>query len=113
MVKILDKSREYLEKVKKNNFTVLRYFTTVSTCIADYVVANRNRATFLDGVPAMIGWNRIEKVLRRGLGRSTEITAGAKAYPAIQMFKILLLQQWYGLSDQAVFCSKVCCTSSK
>ena len=69
--------------------------------IADFVVArNRKQATFLDGVNAMINWNRIAKLLRRGLGRTNEITAGAKAYPAILMFKILLLQQWYGLSDQ-------------
>ena len=68
--------------------------------IADFVVTNRNGTTFLDGVSAMLDWSRIEKLLRRGLGRSTKITAGAKAYPAIQMFKILLLQQWYGLSDQ-------------
>jgi IS5 family transposase len=68
--------------------------------IADCVVANRQRATFLDGIAAMIGWSRVEKLLRHGLGRTSEITSGAKAYPAIQMFKILILQQWYGLSDQ-------------
>ena len=68
--------------------------------IADFIVANRNRTTFLDGVAAMITWSRIEKLLRHGLGRTREVTSGAKAYPAIQMFKILLLQQWYGLSDQ-------------
>jgi transposase, IS5 family len=68
--------------------------------IADFAVVNRKRATFLDGVAAMIGWTRVEKLLKRGLGRTSEIAAGAKAYPAIQMFKILLLQQWYGLSDQ-------------
>jgi IS5 family transposase len=67
---------------------------------ADYVVVNRKRTTFLDGIAAMLDWQRIEKLLKCGLGRTNEITAGAKAYPAIQMFKILLLQQWYGLSDQ-------------
>ena len=69
--------------------------------IADFVVSrNRRQTTFLDGVAAMIDWSRIEKQLRSGLGRTNEVTVGAKAYPAIQMFKILLLQQWYGLSDQ-------------
>jgi len=67
--------------------------------IADFVVANRQQVTFLDGVAAMINWKRIEKLLKRGLGRTNEITSGPKAYPAMQMFKILLLQQWYGLSD--------------
>ena len=68
--------------------------------IADLVIAKRYQATFLDGISVMIDWKRIEKLLRHGLGRNTELTAGAKAYPAMQMFKILLLQQWYGLSDQ-------------
>jgi IS5 family transposase len=68
--------------------------------IADFVVAKYHRPiTFLDGVADMINWRRIEKLLTRGLGRSNAVTAGAKSYPAIQMFKILLLQQWYGLSD--------------
>jgi IS5 family transposase len=69
--------------------------------IADCVVAkNRRQVTFLDGIAAMISWSRVEKLLKDRLGRSNETTAGAKSYPAIQMFKILLLQQWYGLSDQ-------------
>jgi len=68
--------------------------------IADFVVVNRKRGTFLDGVAAMINWKRIEKLLKNGLGRTNEVTSGPKAYPALQMFKILLLQQWYGLSDQ-------------
>jgi len=74
--------------------------TTSLFGIADFVVASRKKATFLDGVAAMIDWKRVEKLLKSGLGRSNQTTAGAKAYPAIQMFKILLLQQWYGLSDQ-------------
>jgi len=66
---------------------------------ADYVLASRQQVTFLDGVAAIIDWERIEKLLKRGLGRTNEITSGAKAYPALLMFKILLLQQWYELSD--------------
>jgi IS5 family transposase len=69
--------------------------------IADFVLAkNRKQATFLDGVAAMIEWGRIGKLLKKGLGRTNETTAGAKPYPALQMFKVLLLQQWYGLSDK-------------
>ena len=69
--------------------------------LADFVVAKkRGQATFLDGVAVIIDWKRIENLLKRGLGRTNTITAGAKGYPAIQMFKILLLRQWYGFSDQ-------------
>jgi IS5 family transposase len=68
---------------------------------ADYVVTKHHKlTTFLDGVADMINWKRINKILKQGLGRSNEVTVGAKSYPAIQMFKILLLQQWYGLSDK-------------
>jgi len=68
--------------------------------IADFVVKqNRNKATFLDGVSAMIKWKSIEALLHRALGRNQEVHAGAKSYPALIMLKILLLQQWYGLSD--------------
>jgi IS5 family transposase len=68
---------------------------------ADYVVSkNRGPATFLDGVDDMIEWGRIEKLLKRELGITDEVKAGAKSYPVIQMFKVLLLQQWYGLSDK-------------
>ncbi len=49
--------------------------------IADFVVKqNRNRATFLDGVSAMINWKRVDKVLRLALGRNQEPRAGVKAY---------------------------------
>jgi IS5 family transposase len=68
--------------------------------IADFVVKqNRGKATFLDGVSAMINWKRIETVLHKALGRNQELRAGGKAYPALLMLKIILLQQWYDLSD--------------
>ena len=70
--------------------------------LADYYAAkNRIRASFLDGVEAMMNWKRIEKVLHAGLGRDNRVVrSGPKHYPALVMFKILLLRQWYGLSDQ-------------
>ena len=53
--------------------------------LADFVLAkNRRQATFLDAVIAIIDWKRIEKVLTRGIGRSNEITTGAKAYTPYQ-----------------------------
>jgi IS5 family transposase len=74
--------------------------------IADFVMTkNRRQASFLEGIASMIDWRRIEKLLTRGLGRNKGVTVGAKSYPAIQMFKILLLQQWYGLSDKDTECT--------
>ena len=50
----------------------------------------------LDKINDEIDWRRFGKTLRRvykdtGLGR--------KSYPPVTLFKVLLLQQWYGLSD--------------
>ncbi len=68
--------------------------------LADFIVKkNRNKPTFLDGVSAMVNWKPVEKLLQRQLGRSVAVQAGPRAYPALLMLKILLLQQWYGLSD--------------
>jgi Transposase and inactivated derivatives, IS5 family len=70
--------------------------------LADFFIEkNRKRTTFLDGIDAIINWSRIEKILKTKLGRIDNAPSpGVKAYPALLMFKILLLQQWYGLSDQ-------------
>ena len=69
--------------------------------LADYSVSRtRNKATFLDGVNAMMNWGPVEKLLKVGLGRKDDPQRGVKAYPALLMFKVLLLQSWYGLSDQ-------------
>jgi IS5 family transposase len=70
--------------------------------LADYYAAkNHIRADFLDGVDSMMYWKPVERLLHAGLGREHGgIRSGPKHYPALLMFKILLLQQWYGLSDQ-------------
>ena len=60
---------------------------------------HRKHPSFLDAVDQMLNWSRIESKLKKKLRRSEENCAGAKAYPALIMFKILLLQSWYRLSD--------------
>ena len=59
----------------------------------------RKHPSFLDDVDQLLNWSRIENKLKKKLRRSEENCAGAKAYPALCMFKVLLLQSWYGLSD--------------
>lgn len=49
----------------------------------------------LEAIAGQIDWSAVEKVLGRlGAGR-----LGPPPYPPLLMFKALLLQQWYGLSD--------------
>jgi IS5 family transposase len=53
--------------------------------------------TELDGILKMIKWHNIEKYL-------VDLHNGKKgvpAYPPYMMFKALLLQSWYNLSNQA------------
>lgn len=69
--------------------------------IADFFAEQRRkRPNFLDAVETMLHWSRIEKLLRKKLGRSEENAVGVKAYPALVMFKVLLLQSWFNLSDE-------------
>src|SRR5436309_1183557 len=48
----------------------------------------------LRGIEALIDWGAVDKVLRPLRSRR-----GAPGYPALTLFKALLLQQWYGLPD--------------
>lgn len=53
---------------------------------------------FLERVSGLVEWRAVEAVLaplRAGV-------MGAPRYPALMLFKALLLQQWYGLSDPAL-----------
>ena len=69
--------------------------------LADFYAERRHRKhpSFLDAVEQLLDWSRIERKLKKKLRRSEENCAGVKAYPALYMFKILLLQSWYDLSD--------------
>jgi transposase len=52
----------------------------------------------LDDVHNIINWSEIEQTLSNLYSSKT----GASAYPPIMMFKILILQAWYALSDEAL-----------
>ena len=73
-------------------------FTTPT--FADYFVEIRKqtRKNFLDDVNHLIDWKPIEKVLRKKY-RKVASADGRPAYPPVPMFKLLLLQRWYELSD--------------
>ena len=68
----------------------------------DMAVSVRKRAkTFLDDVDRVIDWRPIERFLKKKLRRNKD-AIGNPAYPPLSMFKVLLLQRWYSLSDQAM-----------
>ena len=75
--------------------------TSKNPGIADYVVARRkHKDCFLDEIDRLIDWKPLEKLLRKKLQRVVN-AVGNPAYPPLPMFKILLLQRWYNLSDVA------------
>jgi IS5 family transposase len=62
----------------------------------DELVVDAARANVgLQRVSELVDWNAVEALLS-GLRSGT---MGAPGYPALALFKALLLQQWYGLSD--------------
>lgn len=66
---------------------------------ADYFIEQRKHSnTFLDKIGQFIDWSNIEKLLRKKY-KKTASADGGPAYPALPMFKLLLLQRWYRLSD--------------
>src|SRR5208282_1349730 len=63
---------------------------------ADNLVAEVVGApTTLDRIASLVDWTPIAALLSEMRGG----TMGAPAYPALMLFKAMLLQQWHGLSD--------------
>jgi transposase, IS5 family len=50
----------------------------------------------------VIGWSVLEKALDKVGKRSLEDAAGRPAYYPLVLFKMMLLQTWYHLSDMGV-----------
>lgn len=56
---------------------------------------------FFDQINALIDWKPIEKIIYKYYKKKESIT-GRPAYNGLMLFKISLLQTWYGLSDYEV-----------
>jgi transposase, IS5 family len=66
--------------------------------LADSLVAGKGRNEALERLGELIDWSMIARLLSPVHGSRY----GAPGYPAVAMFKALLLQQWHGLSDPAL-----------
>lgn len=70
--------------------------------LGDYFLEyRRTKPTFLDEINEIIDWQPINVFLRKKIRRKAN-AVGNPAYPPLVMFKILLLQRWYNLSDPGV-----------
>lgn len=65
---------------------------------ADDLVEVHSAVEELDDVHDLIDWSRIENLLNQIHTR----IKGERAWPPLMMYKALLLQSWYGLSDPAL-----------
>ena len=63
--------------------------------LADSMLIDHDALKELDDVKNLITWSRVEALLS-GIHSSPK---GEKAWPPLMMFKALLLQSWYSLSD--------------
>lgn len=67
--------------------------------LADYcVIRKHTRRTKLDAIDGNIDWLPFERILRQHLHRVAD-AVGSPAYPPLLMFKCLVLQRLYDLSD--------------
>jgi transposase, IS5 family len=67
--------------------------------LADSIVQRRGKKTaWLERLDAAIDWAAVETIVG-GIYASRE---GGPAYPLLTYVKLLLLQQWYGLSDEGL-----------
>ena len=67
--------------------------------LADSIVQRRGKKTaWLERLDAAIDWADLETIVE-GVYASRE---GGPSYPLLTYVKLLLLQQWYGLSDEGL-----------
>jgi hypothetical protein len=66
--------------------------------LADSLASHHKSLEELDDIHELLDWTRIEAHLKDMFSSKR----GEPAWPPLLMFKIMLLQQWYGLSDEGM-----------
>ena len=67
--------------------------------LADITTAHRvQKSEFFAQINTLIDWKPVEKLLHNYY-RKGKSAVGRESYPALLLFKMTLLQTWYGLSD--------------
>lgn len=74
---------------------------TRDSLFAPILNLRRSKSTKLDNIDQMIDWRPVRKKLEKSLKRSAN-AAGKPAYPGLVMFKCLVLQRMYNLSDEGL-----------
>lgn len=69
--------------------------------VSHHVERRTRKNSFLRQINAIIDWNPIEKEISKIYKKGHSVD-GRPSYPGILLFKMMLLQQWYNLSDPGV-----------
>lgn len=69
--------------------------------VTDHVRRRTRKNNFLRQINILIDWKPIEKEISKVYKRGKSVD-GRPSYPGILLFKMMLLQQWYKLSDPGV-----------
>ncbi len=78
-------------------------FQTLNNTFTDLAVTSRLEyvSSFLKEIDSIIDFNKLRPILKKN-GIGTKNVCGVKAYDSVLMFKILLIQKFYDLSDEKV-----------
>jgi len=78
-------------------------FKTLNNTFTDLAVTSRLKSvnSFLKEIDSLIDFNKLRPILKKN-GIGTKNVCGVKAYDSVLMFKILLIQKFYDLSDEKV-----------
>ena len=69
---------------------------------SDFAVSKRKiDMTFFDSINKIVDWNKIELIVKKYYNKGLSAD-GRPAYEGILLFKIILLQTWFKLSDEGV-----------
>jgi IS5 family transposase len=79
--------------VQKNNYQMS--FTGM------YVSRRKLKSEFFTQINQLINWSEIEVLIKQYYNKGFSV-AGRPSYPGLLLFKMCLLQTWYGLSDYEV-----------
>jgi IS5 family transposase len=76
-------------------------FKTLNNTFTDLAVTSRLEQvnSFLKEIDSIIDFNKLKPILKKN-GIGTKNVCGVKAYDSVLMFKILLIQKFYDLSDE-------------
>ena len=75
-----------------------------SPTLADSICDIRTRKikkTFFNQINTLLDWNKVNRIIESYYKKGTSVT-GSPSYDGLLLFKMCLLQTWYGLSDYEV-----------